>query len=134
LSCPSSGSFAHIAFANLLSLGIFTFAFVNRYSPLFSSGAFMQNVFDNHYLPCLLLRYIHVRFCKSLLALPLLSITHALFLPSSPYLFRRPITHSSFLSSFLTLPLQKGDIPDHFGRDEVLEILREYYEGLSDGK
>jgi len=23
-----------------------------------------------------------------------------------------------------------GDIPDHFGRDEVLEILREYYQGL----
>ncbi len=25
-----------------------------------------------------------------------------------------------------------GEIPDHFGRDEVLEILREYYEGLTD--
>ncbi|RZB29622.1 MAG: sulfate adenylyltransferase [Desulfobacteraceae bacterium Eth-SRB1] len=25
-----------------------------------------------------------------------------------------------------------GDIPDHFGRDEVLTILREYYEGLTE--
>jgi sulfate adenylyltransferase len=25
-----------------------------------------------------------------------------------------------------------GQLPDHFGRDEVVEILREYYEGLSD--
>ena len=25
-----------------------------------------------------------------------------------------------------------GEIPDHFGRDEVLAILREYYEGLTD--
>jgi len=25
-----------------------------------------------------------------------------------------------------------GDIPDHFGRDEVLAILREYYEGLTE--
>jgi sulfate adenylyltransferase len=25
-----------------------------------------------------------------------------------------------------------GDIPDHFGRDEVLEILREYYQGLEE--
>ncbi len=25
-----------------------------------------------------------------------------------------------------------GQIPDHFGRDEVLEILREYYEGLTE--
>jgi len=27
---------------------------------------------------------------------------------------------------------EKGQIPDHFGRDEVLEILREYYEGLTE--
>ena len=25
-----------------------------------------------------------------------------------------------------------GDLPDHFGRDEVVEILREYYEGLTE--
>ena len=25
-----------------------------------------------------------------------------------------------------------GEIPDHFGRDEVLAILREYYEGLTE--
>jgi sulfate adenylyltransferase len=25
-----------------------------------------------------------------------------------------------------------GKIPDHFGRDEVLAILREYYEGLTE--
>ncbi|MBW2603352.1 MAG: sulfate adenylyltransferase [Deltaproteobacteria bacterium] len=25
-----------------------------------------------------------------------------------------------------------GDLPDHFGRDEVVEILREYYEGLEE--
>ena len=25
-----------------------------------------------------------------------------------------------------------GDLPDHFGRDEVIEILREYYEGLTE--
>jgi sulfate adenylyltransferase len=25
-----------------------------------------------------------------------------------------------------------GNLPDHFGRDEVVEILREYYEGLTD--
>ena len=25
-----------------------------------------------------------------------------------------------------------GELPDHFGRDEVVEILREYYEGLTD--
>lgn len=25
-----------------------------------------------------------------------------------------------------------GDLPDHFGRDEVVEILRQYYEGLTD--
>jgi sulfate adenylyltransferase len=25
-----------------------------------------------------------------------------------------------------------GDIPDHFGRDEVLTILRGYYEGLTE--
>jgi sulfate adenylyltransferase len=27
---------------------------------------------------------------------------------------------------------EKGDLPDHFGRDEVVEILREYYEGLTE--
>lgn len=27
---------------------------------------------------------------------------------------------------------EKGEIPDHFGRDEVLKILRTYYEGLKD--
>jgi len=27
---------------------------------------------------------------------------------------------------------EKGQIPDHFGRDEVLEILRKYYEGLTE--
>jgi sulfate adenylyltransferase len=27
---------------------------------------------------------------------------------------------------------EKGDIPDGFGRPEVLAILRKYYEGLSD--
>jgi sulfate adenylyltransferase len=25
-----------------------------------------------------------------------------------------------------------GELPDHFGRDEVVAILREYYEGLTD--
>ncbi len=25
-----------------------------------------------------------------------------------------------------------GDIPDHFGREEVLDILREYYGGLKE--
>jgi sulfate adenylyltransferase len=25
-----------------------------------------------------------------------------------------------------------GEIPDHFGRDEVLVVLREYYEGLTE--
>ncbi len=25
-----------------------------------------------------------------------------------------------------------GDLPDHFGRDEVVEILRQYYEGLTE--
>jgi len=25
-----------------------------------------------------------------------------------------------------------GDLPDHFGRDEVVAILREYYEGLTE--
>ncbi|HML62792.1 MAG TPA: sulfate adenylyltransferase, partial [Solidesulfovibrio sp.] len=25
-----------------------------------------------------------------------------------------------------------GEIPDHFGRDEVLVILRKYYEGLTE--
>ena len=25
-----------------------------------------------------------------------------------------------------------GEIPDHFGRDEVLEVLRAYYEGLTE--
>ncbi len=25
-----------------------------------------------------------------------------------------------------------GEIPDHFGRDEVLAILREYYDGLTE--
>jgi sulfate adenylyltransferase len=28
---------------------------------------------------------------------------------------------------------EKGEIPDHFGRPEVLAILREYYEGLEEG-
>jgi sulfate adenylyltransferase len=29
--------------------------------------------------------------------------------------------------------LSEGEaLPDHFGRDEVIEILREYYEGLTD--
>jgi len=29
--------------------------------------------------------------------------------------------------------LSEGEaLPDHFGRDEVVEILREYYEGLTD--
>ena len=27
---------------------------------------------------------------------------------------------------------EKADVPDHFGRDEVLVILREYYEGLTE--
>ena len=27
---------------------------------------------------------------------------------------------------------ERGEIPDHFGRDEVLEILRAYYEGLTE--
>ena len=27
---------------------------------------------------------------------------------------------------------ESGDIPDHFGRDEVLVVLREYYEGLTE--
>jgi len=25
-----------------------------------------------------------------------------------------------------------GQMPDHFGRDEVVEILRKYYEGLTE--
>jgi sulfate adenylyltransferase len=25
-----------------------------------------------------------------------------------------------------------GELPDHFGRDEVIAILREYYEGLTE--
>jgi hypothetical protein len=25
-----------------------------------------------------------------------------------------------------------GELPDHFGRDEVVAILREYYEGLTE--
>jgi sulfate adenylyltransferase len=27
---------------------------------------------------------------------------------------------------------EKGELPDHFGRDEVVQILREYYEGLTE--
>jgi len=27
---------------------------------------------------------------------------------------------------------EKGELPDHFGRQEVIEILREYYEGLNE--
>lgn len=35
--------------------------------------------------------------------------------------------------TMLRKSLSEGlDIPDHFGRDEVLEILREYYEGLTE--
>jgi sulfate adenylyltransferase len=27
---------------------------------------------------------------------------------------------------------EAGELPDHFGRDEVIAILREYYEGLTE--
>ena len=27
---------------------------------------------------------------------------------------------------------ERGNVPDHFGREEVLEVLREYYEGLTE--
>ena len=30
------------------------------------------------------------------------------------------------------MPSEGGEIPDHFGREEVLAILREYYEGLTE--
>lgn len=41
----------------------------------------------------------------------------------------RVIVSGTMLRKLLS---EKGEIPDHFGRDEVLAILREYYESLDD--
>ena len=37
-----------------------------------------------------------------------------------------------FITMLRKLLSEGGDLPDHFGRDEVVAILRKYYEGLTE--